>query len=172
MKKSILALSIFSSIFMYSQTNCDNLKTELQAAKSENEYLKKVLEINTPILESEKENNTFRIIKVTGNKSERTISITFLVESKDENKKLTFQDLVIVDPEGNQYGADLFKSSNLYPEVSSNIPLKMSFSFKDITDEPKIIKIFRFNIGAQPIRNLFERKTAAPEFRDLKVNWN
>ncbi len=172
MKKSILALSIFSGIFIYSQNNCDNIKTELQTVKSENDYLKKVLEINTPILESEKDKNHFRITKVTGNKTDKTITITFLVEAKDENKKLAFQDLVIVDLEGNQYNADLLKSSSLYPEVSSNVPLKMSFSFKDITDEPKIIKIFRFRVNAQPMSNLFDRKIAAPEFRDLKVNWN
>ncbi len=60
-----LSVLLFS-IFGYSQTNCDVLKKENEALQStnkilvsENEYLKKVFDINKPIIETEKENSTF-----------------------------------------------------------------------------------------------------------------
>ena len=62
---------------------------------SENDYLKKIVEINKAILETEKDNSSFKITKVTGNKAEKTISITFLVEAKDENKKMTIEGISI-----------------------------------------------------------------------------
>lgn len=179
MKKHILISAILLNGVFYAQSNCDNvklentnLKSEIQTIKTENDYLKKVLEINSPILESEKNNDNFRITKITGNKVDKTISITFLVEAKDENKKLTIQDISFVDLEGNEYQADLYKSSRPFPELSANVPLKLSFSFKDIADEPKILKIFKFRVNGQPTRNIFESKKAELEFRDLKVNWN
>ncbi|WP_225875461.1 hypothetical protein [Chryseobacterium aquaticum] len=78
---------------------------------SENEYLKKMLDINKPMLETEKENSAFKITKLIGNKAGKNIEITFLVEFKDENKKMTIEDISVVDVEGNEYKIDFFKSS-------------------------------------------------------------
>ena len=139
---------------------------------SENDYLKKIVEINKPILETEKNNSSFKITKVTGNKAEKTIAITFLVEAKDENKKMTIGDISIVDIEGIEYEIDLYKSSRPYPELALNTPIKLTFSFKNIENEPLYIKLFRFGITSQPIRNLFEDTKSNLEFKDLKVNWN
>ena len=49
----------------------------------ENDYLKKIIEINTAILETEKDNSSFKITKVIAHKAEKTIAIAFLVEAKD-----------------------------------------------------------------------------------------
>lgn len=94
MRKLYVISAISITALGFSQTNCETLKKEnedLQSTNkvlaSENEYLKKVLELNNPILETEQDNSIFKIIKLIGNKSEKTISISFLVEAKDENKK-------------------------------------------------------------------------------------
>ena len=94
MKKTLLLSAISVVSLMYSQTNCDAIKKENEALQStnktltsENEYLKKVLEINRAILETETENSSFKITKVVGNKAEKNITISFLIETKDENKK-------------------------------------------------------------------------------------
>ena len=139
---------------------------------SENDYLKKIVEINKPILETEKNNSSFKITKVTGNKAEKTIAITFLVEAKDENKKMTIGDISIVDIEGIEYEIDIYKSSRPYPELAFNTPIKLTFSFKNIENEPLFIKLFRFKETSQPIKNLFEDTKSNLEFKDLKVNWN
>ena len=179
MRKISLLSAIFITALAFSQTNCETLKKENEVLKStnkiltsENEYLKKVLEINKPILETEKDNSSFKITKVTGNKAEKTISITFLVEAKDENKKMTIEDISIVDIEGKEYEIDFYKSSRPYPELDLNTPIKLTFSFKDIENQPLFIKLFRFKITSQPKRNLFENTKSNIEFKDLKVNWN
>ncbi|MFY1047483.1 transposase [Chryseobacterium sp. GP-SGM7] len=178
--KNILLLSIISIYSTaYSQTNCEALKKEnetLQFANktliSDKESLKKVLDINKPITEIEKENSSFIITKVAGNKKEKSIAISFLIEAKDENKKMTVEDVSIVDIEGNEYKIDLYKSSKPYPDLVLNVPLKMTFSFKDIQDEPLFIKLFKFKTTSQPERNTFEKAKSNLEFRDLKVFWN
>ena len=179
MRKISLLSAIFITALAFSQTNCETLKKENEVLKStnkiltsENEYLKKVLEINKPILETEKDNSSFKITKVTGNKAEKTISITFLVEAKDENKKMTIEDISIVDIEGKEYEIDFYKSSRPYPELDLNTPIKLTFSFKNVENEPLFIKLFRFKETSQPIRNLFEDTKSNLEFKDLKVNWN
>ena len=179
MRKISLLSAIFITALAFSQTNCETLKKENEVLKStnkiltsENEYLKKVLEINKPILETEKDNSSFKITKVTGNKAEKTISITFLVEAKDENKKMTIEDISIVDIEGKEYEIDFYKSSRPYPELDLNTPIKLTFSFTNIENTPLFIKLFRFKITSQPKRNLFENTKSNIEFKDLKVNWN
>ncbi len=178
--KKILFLSAISVVsLMYSQTNCDALKKENEALQSanktlisENEYLKKVLEINRPIIETETENSSFKITKVVGNKAEKSITISFLIETKDENKKMTIEDIFIVDIEGNEYKIDLYKSSKPFPELVIGVPMKLNFSFKDIQGEPLFINIFKFKETAQSGKNSFDKKRSNLEFKDLKVFWN
>ena len=178
--KKLLTLSALSITTLgFSQTNCEALKKENEALKStnkvltsENDYLKKIVEINKAILETEKDNSSFKITKVTGNKAEKTIAITFLVEAKDENKKMTIGDISIVDIEGVEYEIDLYKSSRPYPELALNTPVKLTFSFKNIENEPLFIKLFRFKETSQPKKNLFENTKSNLEFKDLKVIWN
>jgi DNA-dependent RNA polymerase auxiliary subunit epsilon len=179
MKKLLILLALSVITLGFSQTNCEALKKENEVLQSinkiltsENDYLKKIVEINKAILETEKDNSSFKITKVTGNKAEKTIAITFLVEAKDENKKMTIGDISIVDIEGKEYEIDLYKSSRPYPELALNTPIKLTFSFKNIENEPLFLKLFRFKETSQPIRNLFEDTKSNLEFKDLKVNWN
>ena len=179
MKFILLSALTVTSLMAYGQSNCEALKKENEALQStnkiltsENEYLKSVLDINKPILETEKENSSFKITKVIGNKAGKNIEIAFLIEAKDENKKMAIEDIAIVDIEGNEYKVDLYKSSKPYPELANNAPLKLTFSFKDIQGEPLFIKLFRFKTTSQPVRNLFEKTKSSLEFRDLKVLWN
>ena len=179
MKKLLILSAISITSLGLSQTNCENLKKENEVLQStnkiltsENEYLKKIVEINKPISETGKDNSTFKITKVIGNKAEKTIAIIFLVEAKDENKKMTIEDISIVDIEGKEYEIDFYKSSRPYPELALNTPIKLTFSFKNIENEPLFIKLFRFKETSQPIRNLFEDTKSSLEFKDLKVNWN
>ena len=178
--KKLLILSVLSITTLgFSQTNCEDLKKENEALQStnkiltlENDYLKKIVEINKAILEIEKDNSSFKITKVIGNKAEKTIAITFLVEAKDENKKMTIGDISIIDIEGVEYEIDFYKSSKPYLELALNTPIKLTFSFKNVENEPLFIKLFRFKETSQPIRNLFEDTKSNLECKDLKVNWN
>ena len=179
MKRILFLSAILFATSGYSQTNCDVLKKDNEALQStnkilvsENEYLKKVLDINKPILETETENSTFKITKVVGNKAGKNIEIAFLVEAKDENKKITIENISAVDIEGNAYEIDFFKSSNTFPQLAKDVPVKLTLSFKDIQGVPMFIKMFRFKTTSQPDRNTFEKKRSNLEFKDLKVVWN
>ncbi|WHF51910.1 hypothetical protein QGN23_01210 [Chryseobacterium gotjawalense] len=88
MRKLLFLSAISFASFVFSQTNCESLKKENETLQStnktlssENEYLRKALDINKSILDTEKENSSFRITKVVGNKVEKSIAITFLVEA-------------------------------------------------------------------------------------------
>ena len=178
--KKLIILSVLSITTVgFSQTNCENLKKENEALQStnkvltsENDYLKKIIEINTAILETEKDNSSFKITKVTGNKAEKTIAITFLVEAKDENKKITITDISIVDIEGNEYKIDLYKSSKPYPELALNTPVKLNFSFKDVQNEPLYLKLFRFKTNSNSEKSPLGGIKSNLEFKDIKVFWN
>ena len=126
------------------------LQSTNKVLTSENEYLKKIVEINKAILETEKDNSSFKITKVTGNRAEKTIAITFLVEEKDENKKMTIEDISIADIEGKEYEIDFYKSSRPYPELDLNTPIKLTFSFKNIENQP----LFKNTKGLE--RNVLE----------------
>ncbi|QBO59577.1 hypothetical protein [Chryseobacterium salivictor] len=86
MRKLLFFLAISFTSFVFGQTNCESLKKENETLQStnktlssENEYFRKALDINKPILDIEKENSSFKITKVVGNKAEKSIAITFLV---------------------------------------------------------------------------------------------
>lgn len=85
---------------------------------------------------------------------------------------MTIQDISIIDIEGNEYKIDFFKSSKPYPELVMNTPMKLIFSFKNIENEPLIIKLFRFKVTSQPDKNSFEKTRSNLEFKDLKTIWN
>lgn len=179
MRRFLFLSAVLLTAYGYGQTNCEAQKKDNEALKStnkaltsENEYLKKVLDLNKPILENEKENSSFKVTAVKGNKAGKNIEMTFLIESKDENKKMTIEDISVVDIEGNEYKIDLNKSSKTYPQLSKNVPVKLTFSFKDVQGEPMFIKMFRFKTISQFERNTFEKTRSTIEFTDLKVLWN
>lgn len=171
--RKLLILSIIScSTVLFAQDKFEAVKIENENLKIESTDLKKILDINKPILEAEKENTNFRITKVVGNKVEKTISITFLIEAKDDNKELFLSELSIVDLEGNIFQIDFFKSKNWNANLSLKVPIKSIITFKDIDGEPKFIKLFKFQSKTHPESRPLNSLKSTLEFRDLNVSWN
>ena len=184
MKKLLLLTILSISNFTYSQTNeelksemnkiksdISTMKSDIQSVKAQNIYLKKSLAINTPILENTVDDSSFKITKVIGNKNEKTVSITFLVETKNENKKMTFGKVYVVDIEGNRYDVDYMKSSNTYPELTLDIPIKLTFTFNDFEKEHLVLKLFKFSTESSLENNLFKKSRSIVEFKDLNIVW-
>lgn len=94
------------------------------------------------------------------------------MQAKDENKNMTINDICIIDIEGNEYKEDLIKSSKPYPQLATNVPLKLSFLFKEIQGEPLFIKLFRFKTLYFSEKSSGFGTKSNIELRDLKVNWN
>lgn len=183
MKRLLLLFYFVIANFVFAQTNEElkkeiddikisirNLKQDIDAVRTENVYLKTTLNINEAILEQEQNNSLYKITKVVGNKAEKTVLISFLVESKDVNKELYISDLSIIDLEGNEYKVDLFKSSSPFPKLVLNVPMKLNFSFKNIENESQFLKLFRFQTKSKK-QGEREELINNFEFKDLKVNW-
>lgn len=186
MKKGILLIGLISLSTKLLSQNCDtyktqitNLQTENKAVVSENDYLKKVLEINKPIVEIEKDNTRFRIIKVVGNRATKTVYITVLLETNDENKNYTagIGHISITDLEGNEIVADYMKTESSNGDLVLKVPKKVvwAFTYKNNDDftEHKIIKLFKWRFDSR-----VESKRYSPdyirtllEFRDMNVVW-
>lgn len=185
MKKNIFLSVLLISSFMFSQTNeelkkeietiknqISSLRTDIESVKMKNLYLKEVLEINKPILEQEHNGNKYKITKVVGNRKDKTISINFLIEAKDENKQAIFMDYSIIDLLGNEFSKfDYKQTTGINPKLSVDVPMNIKFTFKDIIDEPKVIKMFRFRTQNKPQANTFNSNSSRQEFRDLNVVW-
>ncbi|MBV7439979.1 transposase [Weeksellaceae bacterium TAE3-ERU29] len=181
MKKLILSSFLLLGIALTAQTNCNQLKKKNESLKSlnenltsENNYLKEVLNINKPILKLEKDSTQIKVTKVVGNSKDKTISITLLLEAKNENKNLTLDYISIIDLEGEQYNLNFFKSSSTYPKLTKDVPLKVKFTFSDIINKPLIIKLLKFKVRTAPESdpNMLYPPTSMFEFRDLNVIWD
>lgn len=184
MKYILLLNALITSAVFHAQTNAEIkddlvkiqaeisiLKTEIQAVKSQNIYLKKVMDINTPITGQLKDNTKYSVIKVAGNRKDKTISVDFLVESKNEFKTAFLQDIVLIDIEANQYKMDFHKSSSNIPVLSVDAPVKLTFLFDNIVGEPQIVKLFRFNARNESKANSLNVSKSDQEFRDINVTW-
>ena len=184
MKKILLSSTLVLPFYIFSQTNIElkneidkikteikDLKSEIQSVKTQNIYLKKALDINQPILEIKNNGNEYRITKIVGNKKEKTISISINIEAKDENKTSILQDFSIIDLVGNEYDIDFKKSGNTNPNLTLNVPLNLKITFKEIIEEPKIIKLFKFKSRNEPERNSADFNKSVQEFKDLNIIW-
>lgn len=184
MKKTLIIFSFISSGFLLSQTNCEdlkakvsNLETEINTVKTENNYLKKVLEINNPVKEIDKEKTSFKILNLVGDKTKKTISLTMLLESKDENTNISIQELSLIDLEGNEYTVKKFEKieglmAGTFATLTLNVPKKITPVFVDVESLTQIAKLLRIKIYStkESEKDKFA-KTLILEFRDLKVNW-
>lgn len=172
MKNTILLLSLFFFGNLSAQNQLENLKQENKVLQTENDYLKKTVELTTPLVQLTLENNDFKFLRFSGNQKEKTITGTFLVEAKDEQKLVQFIKMTLVDLEGNQYAFDHFKSSPTSADLSVDVPVQFNFTFKDVKGEPAFIKLFRFETRNEPKKNKLKFTRSTVEFKDLKVNWN
>lgn len=185
MKKLILSAAVFCAAMFNAQTN-EQLKSEIESIKKEiavlrndvesvkahNIYLKKALDINTPVTEVTKDGFTMKITKVAGNKKDKEIAITFLAENKDVNKKTIFDDFELTDLEGNRLGVNYEKTSSPFPTLVQNTPHKMTVVFQNATDTNSIVKAFRFRLKHWKEDEWdTDGRFTRFEFRDLNVNW-
>lgn len=166
MKRILLSSFLMIGIYSFSQENCTSLKNE-------NDYLKKVLDINKPVSEMSSNQNSFKVTKIVGDKLKKTISFTLLLEAQDANKKYHIDDISIFDLEGNEIGIDFAKSDSTFGNLVLNIPKKTTliFAYKNIESiDPKILKLLKFKFRYTLETNSWEEKKIPVEFRNLNVN--
>jgi len=109
---------------------------------------------------------------VEGNIKAQTITVHLLVETKNENKTSFLQDFSAVDLLGNEHKINALASSDTNPKLSLNTPIAVRVTFKDIIDEPRILKIVNFASRNEPERKPTDFSKSKLEFRDLTVRWD
>lgn len=184
MKRILLAVVLFSTNLLAQESNQDlkkeietikvslnNLHSEIQSVKSENIYLKKVLDINKPILEQKGKDILYKVTKVVGNKATKTIQVNLLVEAIEDRHRMYLNEISIFDIEGNEVEFDYNKTEN-QGELSVGVPKKVSvyFTYKDQESEnglPNILKLLRFKNSCYRFN-----ESDRVEFKDLNVSWN
>ena len=172
MKRHLILGALFFGFNLYAQVDCKSVLVENTTLKTENNYLKKVLDLNKSIVEIEKDNLLFSIIEIKGNTADKSIQITFLAGTKAEYLSLYLKDLSIIDLEGNEYKLDFSKSSIVNQELSQNAPLKLTFVFKEVQNNTLFLKILKFKVTSKAKKYATEGFNSHFEFRDLKVVWN
>lgn len=185
MRKIFSISIILISGLSYAQNNYEdlklensNLKKEIQTVNSENDYLKKILEINQAISQIDKEGTSFKILDLIGDKTKKTISLMMLLESEDENKDISLQEISMIDMLGNEFKIKEYEQvvglvAGKYTTLTLNVPKKIVPVFIDVENQPQLIKLLRvkFYSTKESEKNKFA-KIPILEFKDLKVNWN
>ncbi|MDR2919035.1 MAG: hypothetical protein LBV72_06695 [Tannerella sp.] len=139
--------------------NCEELKKE-------NEYLKNVLKINTPVMKGASENIEFSITRIEGNKTEQVVTITVLLNNTAPNRAFQWNGtgMKAIDLEGNVYKLNTsFTRETLYTDV----PLKCEVKIQKILPKIEFVKLLSLSFYPEKSGG----KSPVLEFRDLPIEW-
>lgn len=146
------------------------IKGTIKSVQDENTYLRNVLKIGEPVKEFSNGDITIKLLKVEGNRGDKSVTFRFLLYNNGEEHLLYIDMNDIVDAEGNGYKVDshLFGTETIYSFVKlyKNVPLKCSVTYKDIPPTEKIIKIMRLTYQVEALGEKIHA-----DFRDLNIDW-
>jgi hypothetical protein len=186
MKKRVLAglviLAGSSSLTLQAQTT-DALKKEVtslhgkvaalttqnSSLTKENAYYKEALRINTPIMKGIAQGVTCTLTQVLGDKTNKTITISFLAESPVAVKHSQIEEGTAIDAEGNTLNAVNYGYGPrfLMTELFEQVPVKGVVIFKKVDKEIPVLKIFKLSHYPRDT----ERDNRAVIFKDVPVKW-
>lgn len=142
------------------QSNCDELKKE-------NEYLKKTLQITTPIKTASAANIDFNVIKVEGSTKDQTVTLVMTFVNHNANEHIQYYDTKAIDAEGNEYNGSNHSigsggtSNTLYTDT----PVKSTITFTKVLPAVKIIKLVHIHF-------LYNKPLDVEiDFKDLPITW-
>ena len=162
MKKAIfLSVFLLATTSIFAQVSCDELKKE-------NDYLKKALNITTPVKTASGTKIDFNLLKCDGNTKEQTITLTLTVVNHDANKNLQFSNANAVDVEANQYKTYTIDlgGSGVRNTIYTETPVKTIIRFTKILPSVKILKLI--SVVYYPDN---PGPDLAAEFKDIPVVW-
>ena len=154
---------------------CDELKKE-------NDFLKKSLTLNEPILLVTSEDLEFKIVKITGDKKTQIVTIEVLATNKIQNRKIGFQlnSIKIVTLSGEIFTPTQYsipKNENIYSSdyseltLSTDVSIKSTYSFGTFLPTTEYIKLFNLGIKIFNAQDYHKDLNLVYEFKDLKIAW-
>lgn len=154
----ILAMLFFNKQIIFAQSvNCE-------AIQKENEYLKKTLNILTPIKTVTANKIDFNILKCEGSIKEQTIYLTLALTNHGPNTDLGLRKAVTVDAEGNEYETYQINigSGSSNNKVFTDVPVKTIFKFEKVLPSAKLLKVIAIE---------FTGNNGGFEYKDIPVTW-
>ncbi len=145
----------------YAQANCDELKKEV-------EYLKKALQITTPVKTITSSQIDFNFLKCEGNTKTQTVDFVITLVNRGANRVFQFHTTKSIDLEGNEYD---YPSTRLGAAESRNtiytdVPIKAVFTFKKVLPSVKMFKIVPISyFHGDPGNDI------SIEFKDIPIVW-
>ncbi len=163
---TISAAVVCSFLFPLSavaQTNCEELKKE-------NEYLKKAMQINTPVSKVTSSKIDFNFVECKGDAKDQTITLVLMLVNHDANREFQFRVADAVDMEGNEYPYGKFsiggrETSNT---IRTEVPIKTTIVFKKVLPGVKMLKSIAISYYDD---NPGPGREPEIEFRDVAVKW-
>ena len=151
------------------QIKVEDLTSQNNSLTKENAYYKEVLRINTPILKGIAQGVTYTLTHVIGDKSNKTITISFLAESPVAIKKIQIDEGTGIDAEGNINKSMSYGYGPRHPmtELFEQVPVKGTVVFKNVDKEIPVLKVFKLSHYARGT----ERDNRAVIFKDVPVKW-
>lgn len=141
---------------------------ELSKVQAENEYLKKSLNILTPIKTVEQDELEIKLVRCDGNIKEQTITIGLILISHKANSEFQFGSSQAIDLQGRELNVGTINLGNkiVRNTLFTDTPIQATFKFIQVLPSIKIIKILSasyYNVG------LF--KEGVVQFKDIVINW-
>ena len=174
MKKII---SLFAIAFIAAQLSAQSTCEEL---RKENEYLKKALLLNNPVIEVHNGDLKFSIVKVEGNSKSHLVTIEIIVKNTRRNiEAFAAKVKSIVDINGMEYQIDKAyiglkdATTFAFTDLRKNTPLKCRYVFKGVQPEVKALRLFNYPVEYHiPGANAFDFENKNAEFKNLSIVWN
>lgn len=163
MRKNIYSI-LFSVIFLLNIQSIFAQSSNCEDLKKENEYLKKALDILTPIKIVTVSKVDFSIAKCEGNIKEQTIDLTLILTNHAANNDISFRRAVAVDIEANEYATYEINvgSGGASNKIYTDVPVKTMIKFKKVLPSVKLLKIISIE---------FTGSNGGFEYKDIPVTW-
>lgn len=143
------------------QTNCEEIKKE-------NDYLKKALQITTPVKTVTSSKIDFNFLECKGNIKEQTVEIVLTLVSHDANQEFQFEKTSLIDMEGNEYayGQVSIGGQGIRNTVRTDIPVRTTILFKKVLPTVKMLKDIPISYYHGDPGHSIEI-----EFKDMPIKW-
>lgn len=157
----LILLFLLSQQSTFAQSNCEDLKKEV-------EYLKKELKIITPTKAITSSKIDFNLLKCEGNTKEQTVDIILTLVNHDANQEFQFKGAKGIDLEGIEYDySKILIGNNTYRNtIYTDVPLRTIISLKKVLPGVKMLKLV-------PVSYYYgdPGHSVTIEFKDLTINW-
>lgn len=163
MNKVILLIAIILTAGSLSaQNSCDELKKE-------NEYLRKALQITTPVKTITSSNIDFNLVKCEGNSKKQSVELVLTLVNHGANREFQFSRVTAVDIEADEFETYDIKigSGGSRNSIYTEVPVKTIIRIKKVLPSVKILKL----IAIKYYDDVTPGKTNEIEYRNISVTW-